>query len=553
MLHWHVYLLSSHLKPHRENKSTLVSPALTVLLWLIPLLISSCGLAPKRVVLIVDGQRRVFDTTSVTVRDVLQEQHITLGDDDRVEPPVYAEVERSATITVTRVEIKTEVVHQVIPFARRLVRDESYPQAQIRVLQLGANGSTEITYTLTLEDGREIGRRETGRRMVSEPKNEILAVGTQGSLLSVPISGTIVYLANGNAWAMRNSNLDKRPLTSSGDLDGRVFSISSDGRFLLFSRAADEGSDTLNTLWLVDTLVVGETPRALPFRNVLFAALAPDARSLVYSTGERTAGAPGWKAHNDFWIAPLNPGDPGSKQPLANLSDARPIWKPGMPGPYGWWGANFAWAPDSSAFAYALPNEIGFSDIPARIFSLADSASRRRLWKQFPPFQTHADWVWTPQITWSPDSRFVAALVHAPIEPANVASDNPTFELWAYARDGSVSAPLARQTGMWAAPVWSPRDARGESYIAYGVALSPSDSERSRYALYLMDRDGGNKKQIFPVADEPGLTLVQVAWGQSASQLIAVREDDLWLYDVASGRWSQLTANGASSLPRWGK
>jgi hypothetical protein len=106
---------------------------------------------------------------------------------------------------------------------------------------------------------------------------------------------------------------------------------------------------------------------------------------------------------------------------------------------------------------------------------------------------------------------------------------------------------------MWAAPVWSPPNARGESKIAFGIALSPSDSERSRYALVVMDRDGGNKRQIFPQAKEDGLRLIQVAWSPNAGQLIAVREDDLWLYDFAYGRWSQLTANGSSALPRWAK
>ena len=70
---------------------------------------------------------------------------------------------------------------------------------------------------------------------------------------------------------------------------------------------------------------------------------------------------------------------------------------------------------------------------------------------------------------------------------------------------------------MWAAPAWSPPDARGESKIAFGVALSPSDSERSRYALFAMDRDGGNKQQIFPQAKEDGLQIAQVAWSPNAS------------------------------------
>ena len=58
---------------------------------------------------------------------------------------------------------------------------------------------------------------------------------------------------------------------------------------------------------------------------------------------------------------------------------------------------------------------------------------------------------------------------------------------------------------------------------------------------------------IFPISGESGLDVVQVAWSPDARQLVAVRDGDLWLYDLTTGNWVQLTANGASSLPRWGK
>ncbi len=513
------------------------------------LFLSACVAGPKRVVILVDGNRRVVDTDAVTVQDVLNEQKIALGENDRVEPPLYAEVGRSETVRVTRVQVDTEAIRQPIPFGRRILRDEAYPNGQMQVVQLGVNGEAAITYTITVENGVQVERRETGRRMLTEPKDEILAIGTRGSLPSVPITGTIAYQANGNIWVMRNSSGDKRILTTTGDLDGRAFSLSADGRYVLFSRAAEASSKSLNTLWIMDTLVLGEMPRALPISDVLFAQLAPDARSIIYSTGEKTDAAPGWKANNDLWLASLSPSELSASPPVPMTINPRKIWSATIPAPYGWWGANFAWSPDGSAVAYAFSNEVGFSQIPAS----GDREGVRVPLKRFAPFRSPSDWVWTPQVTWSPDSRFVAAAIHAPLENLNVASDNPSFELWGLARDRTALAPLAKQTGMWAAPVWSPADANSESMIAFGVALSPSDSERSRYALFVMDRDGGNKMQIFPQGKEDGLVVVQVAWSPDVRQLVAVRDGDLWLYDFASARWSPLTANGAAALPRWAK
>lgn len=509
----------------------------------------ACAPTPKRIVLLVDGERRIVETTAATVQDVLREQGIALGDHDKVEPPLFAEVGLAATIIVTRVTFKIETTTRPLAFTRQLVRDETYPQNQIRVVQLGANGVIAITYTITLENGKETARRETGRAIIAQPKDEILAIGTQGSVRPVALSpGTIVYLAHGNAFVMRNSSDAKRALTTTSDLDGRVFSLSLDGRYLVFSRAADEKSNALNSLWIVDTLVLGETPRPLPINDVLVAQLSPDARTLIYSTGEKTPGAPGWKARNDLWSLALTPGE------TPNAKNAQPIWLPSMPAPYSWWGAQFAWAPDGRALGYAFANEVGIIELTGRAVPIPSAPAPRRVLKRFAPFRAPADWVWTPHISWSPDSRFIVTTIHAPLGNPDVASDDPTFEVWALARDGSVNASLAKQTGMWAKPIWSPPDARGESRIAFGVALTPSNSERSRYALNVMDRAGGNKRQIFPLeqADE-GLTTMQLAWSPDARQLIAIRENDLWLYDFAAAKWSQLTANGASAKPQWAK
>jgi hypothetical protein len=515
------------------------------------LLLVACAPAPKRVILWVDGERRVVETTAVTVQEVLREQGVVLGDNDRVEPPPFAEVGLSTTITVTRVTHKTEVAQQPLPFARQLVRDEMYPQNQIRVVQLGANGTVAITYTLVYEDGKPVARREVGRRVVTQPRDEILAIGTQGSLRSVPLSsGAIVYLAHGNAWVMRYASGDKRALTRTGDLDGRVFSLSLDGRYLLFTRAADENSRALNSLWWVDTLVVGEAPRRLPVDDVLAAHLTPDARMIIYSTGEKTPGAPGWKARNDLWQLALAPGEA-----TVTARAAQPIWLPGVPAPYAWWGMQLACAPDGRAVAYAFANEVGVIELTGRPVPTADVPMPRRVLKKFAPFRAPGDWVWVPTITWSPDSRFIVTTIHDPLGNPDVATDDPTFEVWVLARDGTVAAALAKQTGMWAQPVWSPLDARGESRIAFGVARVPSNSERSPYALMVMDRAGGNKQQIFPASQDSdeGLMLMQTAWSPDARQLVTIRDNDVWLYDFASARWSQLTANGASVKVRWGK
>ena len=52
----------------------------------------------------------------------------------------------------------------------------------------------------------------------------------------MPITGTLAYLSNQDAWVIRGSSFQVRRLTNLGDLDGRVFALSPDGAYLLFTR-----------------------------------------------------------------------------------------------------------------------------------------------------------------------------------------------------------------------------------------------------------------------------------------------------------------------------
>ncbi len=516
-------------------------------------LLAACQPASKRVEILVDGQRRVVETTAATVDEVLRAEKIQLGTDDRVDPPGYTPIERTATIRIVRVQIKTIKTREPIPFERQITRDEALAEGQSRVLQLGANGEAEVTAEITYEDGKQVLRRETGRVVVTPPRDQLMVIGTRNSLPTVPIRGTIVYLAHGNAWLMRESSADKRALTFEGDLDGRVFDLSPDGRYLLFTRA---DPTRLNSLWVVDTAIVGDKPRPVPLADLLYAQWAADGSNrIAYSTGERTPGAPGWKARNDLYIASLpgltasgpitetlSPGQAGSARGEQISVTARPVISPSVPAPYGWWGSSLAWSPDGQVFAYGLSNQVGIINA---------ARGTRRAVKTFSFYDTHSEWVWTPQVTWSPDSRFVAATVHAPPEGAGAPEDSALFDVYVLARDGSADFALARRAGMWAAPVWSPADAAGKSRIAYGVTLNAADSERARYALYIADRDGSNKRRIFPKGGEDGVTIVQLAWSRDASQLVALREGDLWLYDLGNNSWAQLTANGDTRIARW--
>lgn len=506
---------------------------LLILLGLSGMGMFGCQSGPKQLIIEVDNSRRTLTTETATVREALAAAGVELGKLDRVQPDLYVETTSGMVIVVTRVEERIETQRESLPFERKTVINEALPAGETRAIQLGANGEAEVTYRRVLENGVEVERTELQRTIIKPPVDEILAVGARDKLPTVAISGTIAYLSAGNAWLMRGSSAGRRPLTTAGDLDGRVFELSPDGRYLLFSRRlVGDVKTPINQLWLAETTIVGENPISLPIRGALYAEWSPDGSQLAYSTAERSASPPGWRANNDLWLVRTDRLISGS----LNLRAER-VLTPSAPGAYSWWGSTFRWAPDGTRIAYASADQVGVVDVISR--------SRRSL-IEFPAYRTFSEWVWTPVVSWSPDSRFLATVVHGAPLASEDPQDSPVFDLWLLAADGSFAARVADQVGMWAAPSWGPAG------VLHGLAANPLQSVDSRYALIVRDRDGSNPRRVFPVGQEPGVEAPpQLAWSPTGREFVFVFNGNLYLGDVYGAVPHQLTANNQNSLPRW--
>ena len=511
-------------------------------------LLAGCQAPPPEVAVTVvaDGEAHALTLPGGTVRDALAAAGITLGGLDRVSPDLWEELTPEARIRVVRVQEVEEIQRRTVPFERKTLRSEALPDGESRLVQLGQEGEEEIVYRVVLEDGVETSRTEVLHRWVRPVVNEVLAVGVRGNLPSVPISGTIAYVSGGNAWMMRAESGGRRPLTSAGDLDGRVFALSSDGRWLLFSRMiTDTSSSHLNSLWVVGTTVLGQEAWPLGIESVLVAEWDGEGRRIAYSTAERSRGSPGWKAHNDLWVAELALPSPHLTQTLSHLLITPTQVLDSIPGGvYAWWGANLAWSPEGDHIAYATANSVGVVD-------LNQGGVREVL--TFPEYHTYAEWVWTPTLSWSPDGRYLACTAHG-AAPADVApQDSPVFHVYGVRLDGLVKAPLAESVGMWANPRWAKTPGDEPWAIAYAQSRSLTHSQDSQYDLFLMDRDGSDKVYLFPRPDEPGLVAPQFAWSPYGPQVVAVWQGDLYLVDVKTQEAQRLTADGNSGQPRWAR
>jgi len=163
----------------------------------------------------------------------------------------------------------------------------------------------------------------------------------------------------------------------------------------------------------------------------------------------------------------------------------------------------------------------------------------------FTPLETFSEWVWVPGMSWSPDGQFLAATVHGPPLATEPAEESQVFDLWLIGISNGVSAKVDQQVGMWANPAW------GEAGIAFGEAVNPLQSVNSRYTIQLMDRDGSNRRQLFPFREELGVQLPELIWSPQGEALLFTYNGNLYIIDNDGSPPKQLTTDGQTSHPHW--
>ena len=363
-------------------------------------------------------------------------------------------------------------------------------------------------------------------------------VGAQSSFAPLPIPGKLAYLSGGNAWIIDTSTANRTAIATTGDLDGRIFELSPAGNYLIFTRKSTKPADQeINQVWGVRTN--GGKPFNTGIVNVVhFAGWIPNTNSFAYSTVEPRSTAPGWQANNDLQRYSITTGE------------KRKILDANSGGVYGWWGMNFAFS-DDGRLAYARPDGIGTVDLDGKALKPLLNIT---------PLNTHSDWAWLPSIAWGADGKTLYYIFHAP--PPNLVSeeDSPFFDMNAASFSNDADVQIAEQTGMFAYPAVSSiqSSSRERQYqVAYLQAIFPEQSETSRYRIVVMDRDGSNRRTIFPANDAPGLEPQTVEWapesiaGQSGDFIAVIYQGNLWLVDSGNSQAYQVTGDGLVTRIDW--
>jgi hypothetical protein len=510
--------------------------------------------APKILVSIVaDNLNRSYELPEpITVGELLDQTEITLGELDDVNPRPFTQITNGMVVTIVRVQEESYCETRDIPYGRRTTYDETISAGgqEITITQ-GQNGEENVCYRVEIRDGvRQQPVQTADGVVVRPPVDEVVAVPPPSSLDPVNVDGTIAYLSKGNAWIIRGSTQigSRRPVTQEGDLDGRVFSLSNDGRQLLFSRRTDpDPTKFANQLWMIPDVGV-ENPQAVQLRpeNVLFADWFPnEPNTITYSRADPRDTPPGWVARNDLWKSVI---DPNSGEEIS----IEEVLEEYNGGSSGWWGTKYVWSNDGEQLAWVEADGYGVVDLETK------ERIRRAT---YPYFFVPGDWSWRSSVAWSPDNELLVGVVHGPPPNSAFGSDefrSPVFNVAFTAANGDFRANMVDQAGIWSNPTFSPMITTSESlyptaYLAYMVARNELDNvnDTAEYDLYVADMDGSNARRVFPPENQAGILNRAYTWSADGRQIALIYRNDLWLIDVETATARQVTLDNSISNPVW--
>ena len=172
-------------------------------------------------------------TTKTSVKDILDENHIVLLENEKVTPDTSKEISDNNTIIISdeseEVEISENVEKSTDVSAddvlnnyskiveKIVVEKEKIPYETItknlatgsgakqdRVVQNGKDGIREVTYKVKYQNGKEIEKTKISSKVIKEPVDKIIEVRTK----QVTTRGGSRTTYNGGKWTYSSSELD---------------------------------------------------------------------------------------------------------------------------------------------------------------------------------------------------------------------------------------------------------------------------------------------------------------------------------------------------------
>lgn len=156
-------------------------------------------------------------TAEDSVESMLETEGITVGENDKVLPSKETTIDDGLQVDVVRVETKTLTETEEIGFTTVVKKDDSLKKDTKKVSQEGQKGQKTITTEVVYENGEETSKKVVSEVVDKEPVQEVVLQGTL-EVLNLSRGGETPYAKSlkVRATAYSNSGGDGRGYTASG-------------------------------------------------------------------------------------------------------------------------------------------------------------------------------------------------------------------------------------------------------------------------------------------------------------------------------------------------
>lgn len=129
--------------------------------------------------LTADGETKTVTVTKPTVGEALAELGVVLSESDKTTPEQGEPITENMSITVDRYTTENVVENEVIEFDTKTVRDSSLEEGKTKVIESGKNGSKEVEYSLLKKNGEVISKDVVSKNVTEQPVTRVVNVGTK--------------------------------------------------------------------------------------------------------------------------------------------------------------------------------------------------------------------------------------------------------------------------------------------------------------------------------------------------------------------------------------
>jgi uncharacterized protein YabE (DUF348 family) len=168
---------------------------------------------PKHITVKVGAAKAKKKTVAAfDVRDLLDRLGVDVDKDDRVRPALGASIDDGTKVVVTRIRTVTKRFRrEVVEHDTLEQSDDSMVEGDTSVVRAGQDGLRDVTYEITFRNGHLAVRKVLRQKVLQQPVDEIVKVGTREVATTNFAGGNTVWdrlaqCESGGNWATNTGN-----------------------------------------------------------------------------------------------------------------------------------------------------------------------------------------------------------------------------------------------------------------------------------------------------------------------------------------------------------